>query len=645
MCGITGFYQTEAGRDRPALQHIGEQMIATLHHRGPDSGDVWQDPDHTLVLAHRRLAILDLSQEGHQPMTSASGRYVMTYNGEIYNYLDLQRELKDANISFRGHSDTEVILAAIDHWGLNLTLQKLSGMFAFVLWDRQEKKLHLLRDRMGKKPLYVGWAGKNLVFASELKAICAHPDFKPELNREAAASYMRFGSVPAPLCIYQKIWAMPAGFRLMIDLQAVEVGSDLSQSMEPYWHHLRVLEEQQQKIDKKFDVAYANQFDALITASVKNRMISDVPLGAFLSGGIDSSLVVAVMQRLSGQPIKTYTIGFKEAGFDEAQYASRIAHHLGTDHHEHYMSGAEARDIIPGLPQMYDEPFGDISAIPTALVAEFARKDVTVALSGDGGDEMMGGYNRHVMGPNIWNKIKFMPPAMRKMMAAGIAKISVGHWDKIGGKQPQFGTRMHKIAAMMDAKDPAEIYSRLISHWPDPEALVKNAKEPETFLNKRDWNADHLGFADRMMYWDALTYLPNDILTKVDRATMAVGLESRAPLLDKRIYEFAWTLPENLKIRNGRGKFLMREVLERYVPASLFERPKQGFAMPVGEWLRGPLKDWAENLLDEKSIQGDGLLDTALIRQTWDDHLAGRGNHATKLWTLLMFQSWKERWL
>ncbi len=647
MCGITGFYQFKSKRGRETLAAIGENMAATMIHRGPDSGSLWQDPVVPLLLAHRRLAIIDLSAEGAQPMISPSERYVITFNGEIYNFLSLRKELESHGVHFRGHSDTEVILAGIDHWGLNLTLQKMNGMFAFALWDRRQKTLHFGRDRLGKKPLYIGWAGDALVFSSELKALRAHPDFNPAINRDTLALFMRYGYVPAPHCIYEHVWSLPPGFRMTLDFEQTKPGVNLKPLMESYWHHLRVLEECHNRIINKPDKEITDEFEALLSSCVSDRMVSDVPLGAFLSGGIDSSAIVALMQKQARQPVKTYSIGFKEAGFNEAEHAKKIAAHLGTDHHEIMLGANEAGGLVPYLGGMYDEPFADISAIPTFLVSQFARRDVTVALSGDGGDEMLGGYNRHFTAPKIWKRVKLMPMPLRHILHGGITALPTETWDKILRPLlgPQGGERIHKAASIMGLKTPEEVYRRLISRWDDPESILVDGIEPETFLTQPEWQPSHLTFSERMMYGDALSYLPGDVLTKVDRASMATSLEVRAPLLDRRIYEYVWRLPEHIKIRGSKGKWLLREVLARHVPRDMFERPKQGFTMPAGEWLRGPLREWAEELLNERRLREEGYLEPTIIRKTWQEHLQGRGQHTEKLWTALMFQSWHERWM
>ncbi len=643
MCGFTGFYKKNTDASHSERYVICKNMTETLAHRGPDSSGIWQDPDVPIALGHRRLSIIDLSEEGHQPMASATERYLLSYNGEIYNYIALQKELEKAGISLRGRSDTEVILAAIEYWGLNLTLQKLNGMFAFALWDRKARQLHFVRDRMGKKPVYIGWAGDTLLFGSELKALRAHPDFKAEINRDALALFARYSAISAPHCIYKNVWALPAGFSLTLNIEDLNPRAELSTLMKPYWHHLNKLNDAREQKEERPESVIIEEFEELLTQCVEERLISDVPLGAFLSGGIDSSTIVALMQKISSQPIKTYSVGFEESGFNEAEYAKKVAAHLGTDHHELYVSQSDVLNALPRLPNIYDEPFGDISAIPTYLVSKFARQDVTVALSGDGGDEMLGGYNRHIMGPKIWKRTGFIPSFIRNNLANFIQKIPVNKWDKVNKNSPQFGTRIHKAASILSLDTQEDIYERLISQWDDNPVL--NSALLHSMKDTSEWTPENLSFAEKMMYWDTLSYLPNDILTKVDRASMAVSLEARAPLLDKRLYDYVWRLPENYKIRNGQGKWLLRQVLHKHVPEALFDRPKQGFTMPIGAWLRGELKDWAEELLDKKRLQEENLFDSDLIRATWEAHQRGEGNHAGALWNILMFQTWHDTWM
>ncbi len=649
MCGLTGFYDLKAQRRRSEHHKIAQVMTQALYHRGPDQGDVWQDPDVPLALGHRRLSIMDLTETGRQPMESPSGRFMTVFNGEIYNVLSLRAELEAQGITFRGHSDTEVMLAGFDQWGVNLTLQKINGMFAIVLWDRRDRTLHFMRDRMGKKPLYIGWAGENLVFGSELKSLRAHPDYQTRLNKGAAALYFRYACVPAPHCIDEGVWQLPPGHSLSLKCEEgafPAAGSDLSQKMLVYWNAASVAQDAQQLLrTDQSEQDVVQEFEALLTQCVRDRMISDVPLGAFLSGGIDSSTIVALMQGLQDAPVKTYSIGFEEAGFDEASFAKKVAAHIGTDHHEMYVTQRDALDVIPSLPAMYDEPFADISAIPTALVSRFARQGVTVALSGDGGDEMLGGYNRHIEAPRLWGKLGRLPLTVRRMIAASIIAVPTAAWDKILPMRPQAGTALHKVAGLLQQDSREDVYDRLCSHWEDGAVTAQGITSPDLWTQRDEYNLQGLGFAEEMMVWDALSYLPNDILVKVDRASMDCALEVRAPLLDPRIYEYAWTLPLSYKIKQGQGKWLLRQVLQKHVPAELFERPKQGFSMPVGAWLRGDLRDWAEDLLSAQNLQKHGILKKDVVQRTWQAHLDGHGAHATQLWAILMFQSWAQKWL
>lgn len=642
MCGITGLYSTMASPSRPELHRTATTINNALLHRGPETGDVWQDSDLPLALGHRRLAILDLSPTGAQPMESASGRYIIVFNGEIYNFKSIRADLEsNHNHAFRGHSDTEVILAGIEVWGFAQTLEKLNGMFAFALWDRKIKSLHLARDRMGKKPLYVGWAGSAFLFASELKAFCAHPEFRRDVNRDSLTSYMRFGYVPAPLCIYEQVWQLQPGTYMSIDVQLLRGGQDLAPLMSHYWKAKDAIEKSRENPRTGNTVA---DFENLLSICVQDRMIADVPLGAFLSGGIDSSTIVALMQKNSSEKIKTYTIGFDEDGYNEAQHAAKIAAHLGTDHHELTLRAKDAFDLVPLLSQIYDEPFADASALPTYLVAKFARSEVIVALSGDGGDEMLGGYNRHITGPKCWNIAQNIPPWLRKPFADAIRSIPPSTWSSIRGRE-SFGVHVHKFADTLTKICEGDVYMSFLSQWQQPKSLVRDGQEGMIPLVHPDYQIEGLSFAENMMYWDVLSYLPDDILTKVDRASMAVSLEARAPLLDLRIFDFVWQLPLEQKIQNGKGKWLLRHVLKNHIPEELFERPKQGFSVPIADWLRGDLKDWAEELLDENLLREQGYFDYVHIREIWAEHQRGRGSHAQKLWTILMFQAWHKHWV
>ena len=647
MCGITGLYTFDPRPDRARITQEIKKMCDALALRGPDSEGQWIDSEMPLALGHRRLSILDLSPAGAQPMASPCGRYQIVYNGEIYNFLEIKKELaaQGHNEPYKGHSDTEILLRAFLHWGVQKTLKSINGMFAIALWDRKTRALYLARDRMGKKPLYIGWSGSALLFASELKSFCAHSDFKRDISRPGLTAFMRFSYVPAPLSIYKDVWQLPAGTMMALDMRMLRAGQNLEPLMEPYWSHKEALQEAQDNNIKNTDQAI-DEFESLLSECVAERMVADVPLGAFLSGGIDSSMVVALMQKQANLPVKTYTISFDEEGYDEAAQASQIAQHLKTEHHEMKLKAKDALDIVPELSEIYDEPFADASAIPTYLVSRFAREGVTVALSGDGGDEMLGGYNRHVSGPKAWDIGQKIPGNLHKPLSRVIKAIPPQVWSAIRSGRPQFGSHMHKFADSLTVGTQADLYLSLVSKWQKPrECVIDGYEENIPLVNPGSQIEKELSFAEHMMYWDALSYLNGDILTKVDRASMAVSLEARAPLLDTRIYEYVWRLPVELKIREGKGKWLLREVLKRHVPEELFDRPKQGFSVPIETWLRGELKDWAEDLLDEYELKAAGLLDYRGITKMWQEHLKGRGNYGERLWCVLMFQSWYRQWI
>ena len=627
MCGFTGFYALKSDRSRDEDFDIVKRMSDAITHRGPDHGDVWQDPDVALSLGHRRLSILDLSEHGHQPMASKTDRYMIVFNGEIYNHLELRKQ-HCPDYAFKGHSDTETILALVEAIGFEATLEAINGMFAFVLWDRKERMLHFARDRFGKKPLYLGWAGDAFIFGSELKALRVHPDFKAEINREALALFTQYNCVPAPHSIYHNIWQLKPGCALSISLEGLSKDSDFITAMKPFWSATDIVESRSINNDSYGDIV--DQFEDLLKACVKDRMLSDVPLGAFLSGGIDSSAVVALMQAQSEQPVHTYTIGFEEVGFNEADHARAVAAHLGTDHHEHMCSAKDTLDIIEKLPEMYDEPFADQSTIPTFLVSQFARQDVTVALSGDGGDEMLGGYSRHISTPKI--------AALPSFLKYGSDAIPSSLLKTLFPTKPLLAKHLQKTSRLLSAQNYQEMYHVLLGNWENTPVL----SHADTRLDIKDSDLD---LSEQLMLWDTLNYLPNDILTKVDRASMAVSLEARAPLLDRRIFEFVWQLPTDCKIRSGQGKRLLRDVLARHVPRDFFERPKKGFNIPIGGWLRGELRDWAEDLLDESTLKEQGYYDAQQIRNIWDQHLDGQGHHDEQLWAVLMFQAWHRRWM
>jgi asparagine synthase (glutamine-hydrolysing) len=614
---------------------------------------MWVDAQVGIALGHRRLAIVDLSSDGHQPMHSSCGRYVLSFNGEIYNFKALRRELEGLGYGFRGHSDTEVMLACISQWGLLRAVKRFNGMFAFALWDRHERKLQLVRDRLGEKPLYYGWMGKTFLFGSELKALRVHPDFAGEVNRNSLALYLRHQYVPAPYSIYKSVYKVQPG--MIVTINASDCGN--APELTAYWSVKAAAE---RGVDEPFTGTGQEalvQLDELLRDAVKLRMQADVPLGAFLSGGLDSSTIVALMQAQSDRPIQTFTVGFYEAGYNEAIDAKAVARHLGTSHSELYVSSAEAMSVIPRLPTLYDEPFSDPSQIPTFLISELARRDVTVSLSGDGGDELFGGYTRYLLGRRVWQTIGWMPAALRLLAARGLIMLSPQTWEAMFRrvapvlpdtvKQRNFGNKLHKLAEILAVEGPETIYVRLVSHWKAPTTVVIQASEPGTALTDHAQWAHLHDFSQRMMYLDMLTYLPDDILVKVDRASMGISLEARVPFLDHRLVEFAWRLPLSMKIRGNQGKWLLRQLLYRYVPKGLVDRPKMGFAVPIDSWLRGPLREWAEALLDEKRLQDEGFFHAEPVREKWGEHLSKKRNWQYHLWDVLMFQAWweKERYL
>ncbi len=646
MCGITGFLDPTAQMNSDSLQAIAKEMTRTLRHRGPDDSGCWVDATPGIALGHQRLAILDLSPEGHQPMISANGRYILVFNGEIYDFLALRQKLQQLGHSFRGHSDTEVMLASFCQWGLQAAIQQFNGMFAFALWDRQERILHLGRDRLGEKPLYYGWLGQTLVFSSELKALAAHPKFQPEIDRDALTSFLRLKYIPTPYSIYKGIYKLPPGTTLSWQGEAHH---PLPQS---YWSIKTVAESgiADPFIGSEQDAII--HLDSLLRDAVGLRMVADVPLGAFLSGGIDSSTVVALMQAQSSQPIKTFTIGFQEDTYNEAEYAKAVAQHLGTDHTELYVTPEEALATIPKLPILYDEPFADVSQIPTFLVSQLAKQDVTVSLSGDGGDELFGGYERYLRGQSLWQKVSWIPTTIRQTVAQTLTSLESQTWGRSSNdgrlasltrpKLINLGYKLNRACEVLRTETPEILYMELDSDWQEPSAVVIDGKEPQTIFNTQQHWAALPDFTQWMMYLDTETYLPDDILVKLDRASMGVGLEGRIPLLDHRVVEFAWQLPHSMKIRESQTKWVLRQVLYRYIPPHLIDRPKMGFGVPISDWLRGPLRDWAEALLDERRLQQEGFFNPQPIRQRWTEHLSGVRNWEYSLWNILMFQAWLE---
>jgi asparagine synthase (glutamine-hydrolysing) len=669
MCGVTGFVSRRLAASSDARRQI-KQMADAIAHRGPDDSGFWCDDSAGIALGQRRLSIVDLSPAGHQPMLSASGRYVIVYNGEIYNHADIRLELITTGAApvWRGHSDTEVLLAAIEHWGVEAALTRCVGMFAIALWDMRERTLLLARDRFGEKPLYYGWVGAGdtrvFAFGSELKALRTVPGFANEICRQALSQYMRFIYVPAPRSIFEGIYKLEPGCLLALRGEPPETppamplrGGDSygSITVKRWWSLSEAVEAgaKSQIIDEREAL---EQLEHTLARAVQQQSLADVPLGAFLSGGVDSSAIVALMQKQSRQPVKTFTIGFEEKAYDESDHARAVAHHLGTLHTELYVTAAEAREVITKLPTIYDEPFADASQIPTYLVCKAARQHVTVTLSGDAGDELFGGYNRYFWGPRIWNKLAWMPYATRHALGALITAMPVGGWDALGAPfnallpgakgVARVGDKAHKLAARLrGVRTMDDLYRSLVSEWQDPASVVlgkggMSVTEPTSAL---DDALPQLGVSNaqlRMMYRDSLTYLPDDILCKVDRAAMANSLETRLPYLDHRVAEFAWRLPLTMKIRGDVGKWVLRQLLYKYVPRKMIERPKMGFGIPVGEWLRGPLSGWAEDLLAYGRDSLPDLLCSRTIARTWHEHIMGHRDHTLSLWAVFMFLAW-----
>ena len=641
MCGIVGFIGP-AERGTPQLNTLAEAMAARLSHRGPDDWGAWADAETGVALGHRRLSIVDLSPAGHQPMICHDGRGVIAYNGEVYNTDELRIELmREGAGPFRGHSDTEVLAEGCARWGVAETAARLIGMFAFAWWDKRTQTLTLVRDRLGIKPLYWARIGRTIAFASEIKAFFALPEFKPELDRGAAAAFFRTAYVPTPRSIYRNVAKLAPATTLAFR----GTGEPIAKK---FWDLRAVAMQAKPPIDP---VEAESALHELLKDAVSRRLVADVPLGAFLSGGVDSSTVVALMQSVSSRPVKTFTIGFDEESFNEAHHASAVAQHLGTEHTELTLDPRRCLDVIPKLSEMYDEPFADVSAIPTFLVSEMTRAHVTVALSGDGGDELFAGYNRYLWAEKIWSKLGAVPRPLRAAMGAAIGALPTALWDGVGALVPkrkrpdQFGDKMKKFAAILGRSRPDDIYRRLVSFWEEPERLFGTTDEPASLIDDAHLTRDLPAFVARMRYLDLATYLPDDILTKVDRASMAVALEARVPLLDHRVAEFVWRLPPDLLMRGSKTKWLLRQVLDRYVPRSLIERPKTGFGVPIGAWLRGPLRHWAEDLLSESSLRATDIADPAPIRLKWQEHLTGRRSWAYELWTAAMWVSWHRRWL
>ena len=656
MCGIAGFLDERRFIPEEAAS-IARGMADAVAHRGPDDAGVWLDGKVGIVLAHRRLAVIDVSPAGHQPMPSASGRYVIVFNGEIYNHLDLRRRLETRfpnACSWKGHSDTETLLAAVDCWGLEEALQAAVGMFAFALWDREDRTLYLIRDRIGEKPLYYGRQHGVFLFGSELKALAAHPAFARAIDRDALTLLLRNGYIPSPWSIDKGVRKLPAGTYVKIAADAAQKGVDELPDPQPYWSLRNVVTAGQARpFECTPEDAVGALHDVLLKA-VRRQMVADVPLGAFLSGGIDSSTIVALMQAQSDRPVRTFTIGFDQPGYNEAEYAKAVAGHLGTEHTELYVSARDALDVIPRLPVLFDEPFADPSQIPTFLLAGMVRRRVTVALSGDGGDELFGGYDHYLQILRLRRVLSHVPMPLCRLGAQAIETVLSRGPDRLlshvfrripmGHGWLPLKAKAHKLARLMECRRPEQLYVRRISRWLNPDAVtvVRGASEPATILTEPAIWPHVPEFASRLMAVDMLSFLSECILVKVDRAAMGVSLETRAPFLDHRVVEFAWQLPLSVKIRNGRPKWILRRVLDKYVPKRLVDRPKAGFLVPLAAWLRGPLKDWAEALLDERRLHAEGFFDPKPVRQKWNAHLSGHEQWDDHLWSILMFQAWLE---
>ncbi len=647
MCGISGFYS----KNFLSYNNIITKMNSTLSHRGPDSGKIWQDKKSGIVFGHQRLSILDLTKAGDQPMISNSGRFVITYNGEIYNHLEIRKQLEgiNSNIKWKSGTDTETLLESIELLGIHETLNKTVGMFAFVIWDKKNRTLTLTRDRMGEKPLYYGWQGegknKVFLFGSELKALKQHPEFRGEIDRNAIALQLRHNYIPDPYSIYKNVYKLLPGHYLQLGENDLKKG--LLPKYTNYWSLTKCAINGNKNLLELNGLEIQNDLEDHLKLSVKQQMISDVPTGAFLSGGIDSSTIVSLMQAQSSKPIKTFTIGFSKDDFNEAKYAKKIAKHLGTDHTELYFSPKTAMEVIPKLPQIHDEPFSDNSQIPSFILSQLAKKQIKVALSGDGGDELFCGYNRY-NSTNSWSKkFNMIPDLLRKILAKGIKSISQDNLNILCNLIPnlnEYASSGYKIKSInaLEAKTLSDLYYVLSSHWQNPTEAVIRSKEPGTFLTRFKPKLPNLNNHQIMMALDQITYLPNDILVKVDRTSMASSIEARVPFLDHRLIEYSWKIPYSLKFRNGKSKWILRKILKNYVPENLTERPKMGFGIPLNDWLRGPLRDWAENLLNEKKLKEEGFFNSKIIRDKWEDYIFNKNKSLYDLWNVLMFQAWRD---
>jgi len=622
-------------------------MATTLRHRGPDDSGTWVDEEAGIALGFRRLSIVDLSPQGHQPMHSRSARYTIVFNGEVYNFQSLRAELEKLGNAFRGNSDTEVLLSAVEEWGLEAAVERCVGMFAFALWDAKTRRLYLVRDRLGKKPMYYGMAGSAFIFGSELKALHAHPGFHPDIDRRSVVSYLIGNYIPGPYSIYEGVRKLPPGS--ILSLSAPQSNSEPVR----YWSLKEIAERGTRKPFPGTEDEAVAELDRILRDAVRLRMVADVPLGAFLSGGVDSSTIVALMQACSPRPVKTFSIGFHEQGFDEAEHARAVASYLHSDHTELYLAPEEAQSVIPLMPEMYDEPFADPAQIPTYLVSRLAREHVTVGLTGDGGDELFGGYDTYSRYDSTWGRLQRVPVPARRFLGHLFTAVSPTAWDHalgpIGAVMPSrfrrfsSGDRFHRAAGLLAIDHWEDVYTHIGDVWPNAVGAVVGAGSPRPFTTPDQWAALP-GRRERMMFVDLLGLIPDDFLVKVDRASMAVSLEARVPLLDHRVVEFAAGIPLSMKIRGEQGKWLLRRLLDKHVPARLVDRPKQGFSVPIGAWLRGPLRDWAECLLDEDRLRSDGIFDPCSVRTKWTEHKLGTRDHHKPLWQVLMFQAWFDVW-
>jgi asparagine synthase (glutamine-hydrolysing) len=649
MCGIAGLFDpTRSG----AVDRLGAEaaaMAASLAHRGPDDDGLWVDPDGRIAFGHRRLAVVDLSPHGHQPMASADGRWIVSYNGEIYNFEELRSQLGGQGLSFRGGSDTEVLVGAVQAWGVERTLDRIEGMFAIALWDRQRAELHLVRDRFGEKPLYYGWVGRRLAFASELKAFHVLPGFFPTLDRGAIASFLRHNCVPAPATVFAGIAKLAPGRWITFTEQD---GPGSHPPPRAYWSASEAIAEAMSEPGTGNDDDLVDRLEEVLSDAVAARMVADVPVGAFLSGGVDSSVIVALMQRAGRRPVHTFSVGFADRAFDESVDAAAVAAHLGTDHTSLRVTDQDAASVIPRLPEIWDEPFADVSQIPMLLVSELARTQVTVALSGDGGDELFAGYNRHAWLDRLWRRGAALPDPVRRLTGSALQALPPGFVDGAAGITRVLPARMQvrtpstkvaKVGRVLAASGPEGAYRSLTSHWEQAESMVVGA--PPSVPSSSVPPSPLSDITELMLLWDVTGYLPDDILTKVDRAAMSTSLETRVPFLDRRVFELAWKLPMSVKLRSGTTKWILRQVLYRHVPPTLVDRPKMGFGVPIGAWLRGPLRPWAEELLGPRRLGDQGVLDPAPVRTAWKQHLSGRRDFGYELWDVLVLQAWLDRWL